>query len=216
MEPFETAPPLEIGEWINTPGPLSLSGLRGHVVMLHAVQMLCPGCVSHGLPQASKVREMFAEDDVAVIGLHTFFEYHEVMGANALKAFIHEYRSTFPIGIDKCGSGDVPLTMQAYALQGTPSLVLIDRLGRVRLNHFGRIDDMALGALIGQLSAESSMGHVATKRCDKRPTVRNCWPPRSHSSCKKSGDCNNWLRVSGKPSDPRRGLGRAACDGFGC
>ena len=27
---------------------------------------------------------------------------------------------------------------------------------------------------------------------------------------------HNWLRVSGKPSDPRRGLARAACDGFGC
>lgn len=162
MKSFETAPPLVVSDWINTPGTLSLSALRGRVVMLHAFQMLCPGCVAHGLPQASKVREMFAENDVAVIGLHTVFEHHEVMGANALKAFIHEYRLTFPIGIDKRGSGDIPLTMQAYALQGTPSLVLIDRLGRVRLNHFGRIEDMALGALIGQLSAESSMSHAAT------------------------------------------------------
>ena len=36
MKPFELAPPLEIGEWINTPGPLSLSAMRGRVVMLHA------------------------------------------------------------------------------------------------------------------------------------------------------------------------------------
>lgn len=164
MKPFETAPPLEIGEWINTPGPLSLSAMRGRVVILHAFQMLCPGCVSHGLPQASKVREIFAEDDVVVIGLHTVFEHHDVMGANALRAFVHEYRLTFPIGIDKRGSGRIPLTMQAYALQGTPSLVLIDRLGRVRLNHVGRIEDMALGMLIGQLSAESSMGDVADER----------------------------------------------------
>ena len=63
-----SAPPLEVSEWLNAPGGLSLSALRGRVVMLHAFQMLCPGCVSHGLPQASKVREMFAEVDVAVIG----------------------------------------------------------------------------------------------------------------------------------------------------
>ena len=163
MKPLELAPPLEIGEWINTPGPLSLSTMRGRVVMLHAFQMLCPGCVSHGLPQAGKVYEMFYEDDVAVIGLHTVFEHHDVMGADALNAFIHEYRLRFPIGIDKRGSGHIPLTMQAYAMQGTPSLVLIDRLGRVRLNHFGRIEDMTLGALVGQLRAETSMGDAATQ-----------------------------------------------------
>lgn len=163
MNHFETAPPLEISEWVNTPGPLTLSALRGRVVMLHAFQMLCPGCVSHGLPQATKVRETFAEDDVAVIGLHTVFEHHDVMGAQALRAFVHEYRLRFPIGIDKPGSRHVPLTMQAYSLQGTPSLVLIDRLGRVRLNHFGRIEDLVLGALLGQLRSESPTGDVATE-----------------------------------------------------
>jgi hypothetical protein len=32
--------------------------------------------------------------------------------------------------------------------------VLLDRQGRIRLQHFGSIDDMALGAAIGQLVAE--------------------------------------------------------------
>ncbi|MEO8153660.1 MAG: redoxin domain-containing protein [Rhizobacter sp.] len=163
MNPFEIAPPLEISEWINTPHPLTLSVLRGRVVMLHAFQMLCPGCVSHGLPQASKVHEMFGDDDVAVVGLHTVFEHHDVMGPSALKAFIHEYRLRFPIGIDTRGSGHIPLTTQAYALQGTPSLVLIDKRGRVRLNHFGRIEDLALGVLLGQLRVEPSMGDVVTR-----------------------------------------------------
>jgi hypothetical protein len=31
----------------------------------------------------------------------------------------------------------------------------------VRLNHFGRIDDLALGALLGQLRAESTMDDLA-------------------------------------------------------
>ena len=181
MKPFELAPPLEIGEWINTPGPLSLSAMRGRVVMLHAFQMLCPRCVSHGLPQASKVHEMFSDHDVAVIGLHTVFEHHDVMGANALKAFIHEYRLRFPVGIDKRSSSHVPLTMQAYSLQGTPSLVLIDRLGRVRLSHFGHVEDMALGAAIGQLSAESAMGDVATQ------AVNATGVPAQSTELKRSG-----------------------------
>ena len=149
------APELQVSEWFNTPGPLSLAALRGRVVLLHAFQMLCPGCVSHGLPQAAQVGKLFPRGDVSVIGLHTVFEHHDVMTSAALRAFIHEYRLPFPVGIDQAAAdGDIPLTMRAYALRGTPSLVLIDRQGRVRLNHFGQIDDLALGALIGQLMAE--------------------------------------------------------------
>lgn len=154
-QPIELAPPLQVSQWLNTGEPISLSSLRGKVVVLHAFQMLCPGCVSHGLPQTSRIRQTFPEVDVAVLGLHTVFEHHDVMTADALRAFIHEYRLSFPIGIDQpAAHGNVPLTMQAYALQGTPSLLLIDRAGRLRLRHFGSLDDLAAGAIIGRLVAE--------------------------------------------------------------
>ena len=125
------APPLRVTRWFNAEEPVTLAALRGRVVLLHAFQMLCPACVSHGLPQAVKARELFRETDLAVIGLHTVFEHHAVMNASALEVFIAEYRLTFPIGIDEpSDTGSIPLTMQAYALQGTPSLVLIDREGQ--------------------------------------------------------------------------------------
>lgn len=150
------APPLEVARWLNTDTPLTLDALRGRVVMLHAFQMLCPGCVAHGLPQAAKAHEMFGRSDLVVIGLHTVFEHHAVTGADALEAFVHEYRLQFPIGIDTpAARGPIPLTMQAYDLGGTPSVVLIDREGRIRLNQLGRVDDMALGAFIGKLIAGS-------------------------------------------------------------
>jgi peroxiredoxin len=152
------APELQISQWLNTPAPINLPQLRGRVVVLHAFQMLCPGCVAHGLPQATQIRETFPETEVAVIGLHTVFEHHAVMNADALRAFVHEYRLSFPIGIDSIDMpserGGIPKTMSAYELRGTPSLVLIDRDGIVRLNHFGRIDDMRVGAIIGQLVAQ--------------------------------------------------------------
>lgn len=149
------APELDIAQWINTDAPITLQELRGKVVVIHAFQMLCPGCVAHGLPQTAALRATFDERDVAVLGLHSVFEHHAVMTPQALKAFLHEYRLDFPIGIDMPGtSGAIPRTMQAYGLRGTPSLLLIDRMGRLRLNHFGRIDDMRVGALVAQLVAE--------------------------------------------------------------
>ena len=152
---FPLAPPLAVAHWLNADAPLTLKALRGRVVLLHAFQMLCPGCVAHGLPQAAKVYDMFDRRDLVVIGLHTVFEHHAVTGVEALKAFAHEYRLRFPIGVDTpAPRGPIPLTMQAYELGGTPSVVLIDRQGRIRLNQLGRVDDMALGALIGELMAD--------------------------------------------------------------
>ena len=147
-------PPLEVSRWFNTGEPLSLNDLRGQVVVIHAFQMLCPACVSHGLPQASRMREVFAPEELVVIGLHCVFEHHAVMGAAALEAFIHEYRLRFPIGIDApAPQGPLPRTMAAWGLEGTPSLVLLDRSGQPVLKHFGSIDDMVLGGLIGRLIA---------------------------------------------------------------
>jgi hypothetical protein len=149
--------------WLNTPKPLDLAALRGKVVVVHAFQMLCPGCVSHGIPQTQRIRDIFPEEDVAVIGLHTVFEHHDVMTPRALEAFIHEYRLNFPVAVDEPVPGHpVPRTMQHYALKGTPSLLLFDREGRLRLNHFGRLDDMVVGQLIGQLMADKPPATIAT------------------------------------------------------
>tara|TARA_R110002073_G_scaffold293075_1_gene458474 strand:+ start:13457 stop:13933 length:477 start_codon:yes stop_codon:yes gene_type:complete len=158
MNPLSSAGPaieLQTSAWLNVDRPIKLSDLLGRVVIVHTFQMLCPGCVSHGLPQALRIRNTFSEEDVVVLGLHTVFEHHSVMGPEALKVFLHEYRIHFPVGIDQEVAGSsIPLTMQAYDLRGTPSIILIDKQGRVRLNHFGGIDDLMLGASIGQLLSE--------------------------------------------------------------
>jgi hypothetical protein len=123
--------------------------------VLHAFQMLCPGCVQHGLPQAQRVYAAFEPADVAVVGLHTVFEHHEAMTPVSLRAFLHEYGIAFPVGVDAPGSGGgVPQTMQAYGLRGTPSLLLIDRAGWLRRHSFGAEEDMAVGAAIATLVAE--------------------------------------------------------------
>lgn len=48
----------------------------------------------------------------------------------------------------------VPLTMQAYDMRGTPTLLMIDRAGRLRRQTFGHVPDLELGAAIAGLIAE--------------------------------------------------------------
>lgn len=150
------APELQVSEWLNTTAELSLAALRGKVVFIEAFQMLCPGCVSHALPQAKKVAELFSEQDVVVLGLHTVFEHHVAQGTRAaLEAFLHEYRIGFPVGIDRASTvGMLPQTMTAYNMQGTPTQIMIDRSGNLRKQKFGIADDMTVGAEIMSLLLE--------------------------------------------------------------
>jgi hypothetical protein len=153
MPKLRPAPAWSVETWLNSPHPLTLEGFRGRVVLLGTFQMLCPGCVQVGLPQLARAYDLFPHDQVAVIGLHTVFEHHSAMNEGALRAFVHEYRLKFPIGIDRPGA-PLPETMARYDLQGTPSVILIDQQGRLRLKRFGHVDDLWLGAQIGALLTE--------------------------------------------------------------
>lgn len=153
--PARPAPPIDAVRWFNTEAPLTLGALRGRVVVIEAFQMLCPGCVSHGLPQARRVAETFAPADVAVIGLHSVFEHHAAQGPEALEPFLRAQKIAFPVAVDRPGDdGGLPVTMAAYGLQGTPTLILLDRQGRRRAQHLGAVPDLLLGAQIQALIDE--------------------------------------------------------------
>ncbi len=154
---YPMAPALQVARWFNTDAPITLSGLRGQVVVIEAFQMLCPGCVAHGLPQAAEIADTFPVQEVAVLGLHSVFEHHDAMQPHALEAFLHEYRIPFPVAVDapaEPGEGPIPKTMQTYELRGTPSLLVIDRAGRLRIKHFGRLSDMHVAVAISKLVSE--------------------------------------------------------------
>lgn len=154
-----TMPEWEVAQWFNTQQPISLADLRGQVVLVQAFQMLCPGCVMHAIPQARQVHEQFADQGVAMIGLHTVFEHHDAMQPHALQAFIHEYRLSFPVGVDAPSDDGqpIPRTMARLGLQGTPTTLVLDRQGRLRLRHFGHVDDLQLGVALGRLLAEPAV-----------------------------------------------------------
>lgn len=114
--------------------------------------MLCPSCVSHALPQMKSAQAAFP--DLVVLGLHTVFEHHAAMTPLALRAFLSEYRIDFPVAVDRHDGDLVPVTMRRYELRGTPSTLIIDKNGVLRLSAFGYVDDLVLGGHLGRLLAE--------------------------------------------------------------
>ena len=167
-----------VSRWFNSREPLTLAGLRGKVVLIHAFQMLCPGCVLKGIPQAQRAFDAFRGSKLQVVGLHTVFEHHSAMNEGALDAFIHEFKVTFPVGVDRPGRGSLPETMERYALRGTPSTLLVDAEGNLRRHLFGIHDDLLLGAEIATLLAEAESEESSTAAAGA-----------AQGSCSPGGDC---------------------------
>jgi len=107
------------------------------------------------------------------------------MTPTALQAFLHEYRIGFPVGVDQPdGRGGLPLTMRAYGLRGTPTLLIFDALGRLRHHHFGQVDDLSLGAQIAALILE---GQASSDEVAPIPAPTTAAPGCRDDTC-MSGD----------------------------
>lgn len=158
LKSINSPPALKVQSWLNTEEALSLEALKGKVVVIYAFQMLCPSCILNSIPQARRISSFFSKEDLVVIGLHSVFEHHAAMTEVSLKAFLHEFRVGFPVAIDMPSQnpgGRIPQTMDVYQLEGTPSLILIDRQGNLRKIKLGHEEDLVLGAELMSLIRES-------------------------------------------------------------
>ncbi|MEQ9081586.1 MAG: TlpA disulfide reductase family protein [Sandaracinaceae bacterium] len=156
MRAGESVPEWDVTRWLN--GEVgALESLRGRVVVVHAFQMLCPGCIYRGLPQAMRLAKELDPKRAVVLGLHTVFEHHEAMREVSLEAFLSELRVPFPVGVDRHEEGAArPITMRRWDLRGTPSTVIVDAEGRLAHQSFGAEDDLELGLRIGGLLERAS------------------------------------------------------------
>ena len=109
--------------------------------------------------------------------MHTVFEHHEAMGEASLKAFIHEYKIDFPVGIDMPSGhayDPIPKTMRRYNMSGTPSIILIDRNGRLRKHKMGHEHDLIMGAQLTALIKEKDELVVTINSAKEIDTTQVC------------------------------------------
>ncbi|NYE36332.1 hypothetical protein F4692_001436 [Nocardioides cavernae] len=142
-----------VSEWLGAPHQdFAVGDLAGRVVLAAAFQMLCPACVEKTVPQLRQAAATFPAGEVAVVGLHAVFEHHDAMTPVSLRAFLHEFRVTFPVAVDEPSSrGPVPVTMERFGMRGTPTVMLYDRRGVLRRQTFRHVSDLELGAQVAGL-----------------------------------------------------------------
>jgi len=145
----------QVSHWLNASGGQSIAAMRGRPICAVVFQILCPICVSQALPQALRAQEAFSDASLAVIGLHAPLDHGEAQSSPLLlKAFLQQYRIGFPVAVDAIGPDGAPSTAREYNIQGAPTTLLIDRTGRLRLQRFGVLDDIRLGAYLNALMME--------------------------------------------------------------
>ena len=143
---------LIVDKWLNCPEDFSLDVFNNKIKIIHAFQMLCPGCVYRGIPQTIELYQKYHSENIVVVGLHCVFEHHDVMTEKALKIFISEWQLPFPVGIDKrLENQTIPETMKAYKLKGTPSMLVIDQEGFIKVHQFGHLNQEPFENFISEL-----------------------------------------------------------------
>lgn len=176
----EDPPEFETSRWFNTDKPMSRERFKGRVVMLTVFQSLCPASLKHSLPQSERISRAFTDQEVAVVGLHSAFENQDKQTPGAVEALIKEQDLTFPIAIDKLNVKKLPRTFAAYELQGTPTVLLFDRQGRLRRHYLGQVDDIRLGAEIMAFSLEARTAPRETSLAIERGLAMALVDPSAH------------------------------------
>ncbi|MBI3761696.1 MAG: TlpA family protein disulfide reductase [Chloroflexi bacterium] len=103
-------------------GQVTLSQLRGKVVMVNLWASWCPPCRAE-MPAIEKVYRTHKDLGLVVLGVNTTFQDTEAEAAT----FVREFGLTFPIPLDRTGA-----TSNRYQLRGLPTTFFIDRQGVIR------------------------------------------------------------------------------------
>jgi thiol-disulfide isomerase/thioredoxin len=134
------------GGWINAKHPLTLTELRGRIVLLDFWTFCCVNCL-HVLDELRPLEQRYA-DVLVVVGVHSPKFPHEA-DHRALADAVERYEVHHPVLDDP----DLA-TWQQYAVRAWPTLVVIDPEGYVVSVAAGEGHAEAIGRLVDELVAE--------------------------------------------------------------
>ncbi len=118
-----------IGKWFNS-GPLSISDLRGKVVLVDFWTYGCYNCVNT-LPYVTKLYETYKDKGLVVVGIHTPEFPFERSPAN-VRAALKRHGISYPVGQDNDSA-----TWDAWRNQYWPAQYIVDQNGNIVFSHAG-------------------------------------------------------------------------------
>jgi len=83
----QAAPQPEVQQWVQGYEP-EMTQLAGQVILIEVIQVNCPGCFVHALPEAIRLHEHYAEAGLKVFAIATAFEHYQHNTLNNLQRLL--------------------------------------------------------------------------------------------------------------------------------
>jgi thiol-disulfide isomerase/thioredoxin len=141
-----TAPEFAPGEWFNSE-PLTLKSLRGRVVLVEFWTFGCYNC-RNTLPSIKAWDARYREQGLTIVGVHSP-EFEEEKNLENLRREVTSLGIHFPVVTDNDYA-----TWKAYDIEAWPTVVVLDKQGRVRWMHLGEGAYEATEQVIQKLLSE--------------------------------------------------------------
>ncbi len=147
------APPIETLHWLGPIHPVPLPALRGHPVLLFFWAHWCSDCKAE-IAVVQQLLATYGPRGLVVVGPTQHYGY-VAGGVDAPRAEETKYMESIRRQyFAKIGSMAVPVgeeTFRNYGVSTTPTLVLVDKSGIVRMYHPGAMSYEDLSARVGGL-----------------------------------------------------------------
>ena len=124
-----TAPEFAKGNWINS-DPLTLEKLRGHIVVGEFWTFGCYNC-RNTLPSVKEWDTKYRDRGLTIVGVHTP-ETDGEYSLDNLRKEVPALGIKYPIVTDNDYK-----TWKAYGVEAWPTIVVLDKQGRIRWVHVG-------------------------------------------------------------------------------
>jgi peptide-methionine (R)-S-oxide reductase len=125
----KTAPALSAGQWINSEAT-NLENLRGRVVLMDFWTFGCYNC-RNTLPTVKKFDAAYHDKGLTIVGVHTPESDYE-KNFDKIKDAVKTNGIKYPVVTDTNGD-----TWRAFDIEAWPTVVILDKQGRIRYSHVG-------------------------------------------------------------------------------
>jgi methionine-R-sulfoxide reductase len=115
--------------WINS-DPLTLEGLRGRVVLVDFWTFSCYNC-RNTLPTLKRFDASYRERGLTIVGVQTP-EFDSEKKVETVRGQVRSLGIKYPVVLD-----NDYVTWRAYGVQAWPTVVILDKQGRIRYTHIG-------------------------------------------------------------------------------
>ncbi|HKB32436.1 MAG TPA: redoxin family protein [Candidatus Dormibacteraeota bacterium] len=149
--------------WLNSP-PLTVSGLRGQVLLIDFWTYSCVNCV-RTLPHQQALQARYGAKGLTIIGMHSP-EFDFERSQPNVAAAVKRLDVTWPVALDSRMA-----TWNAYSNQYWPAEYVVDQQGRVAYFHAGEGDyDRTERAIVSLLGAGGTIAAAPPTAQDTQQT----------------------------------------------